>query len=215
MAKLDVVQTLTRLVSDLGVPSGAIAADVGCGDGQRGARTLADLGYVVHACELDAEKAGLASSFASVDACDARSWRPPEPLDLIVCLELLEHMPLADQRTFLSSMRRWLRPDGTLILSTPQRHSPVALAERLYTLLRRRGTYDWWDPTHVSVLRRKNLEALFLESGFVVKRRLGVHLVPALVPFPVLHWTVHEGLLSALGFDLIYVLKPGPAVARS
>jgi 2-polyprenyl-3-methyl-5-hydroxy-6-metoxy-1,4-benzoquinol methylase len=167
---------------------------------------LADAGWTVYGCELDPAKAALASCFGKIDAGDVRSWAPPEPVDLIFCVELLEHLPSEDQQPLLRDMRRWLHPGGHLVLSTPQRHSPVALVERAYARLRHRGPYDWWDPTHVSVLRRSRLEALFSGAGFVVRRRLGIHLVPELVPVPALHRTAHEGVLGALGFDLIYVL---------
>lgn len=199
-----------RLVEDLRLPRGAIAADVGAGDGQTGARMLRDLGFTVYACEKDAAKAELAAEFAEVAACDVRAWAPPEPLDLVYCSELLEHLPPSDQPELLRSIRSWLRPGGFVVLSTPQRHSPVAVVERAYTRLRRKGPYNWWDPTHVGVLSRTRLEALFAETGFVVIRRLGKHLVPDLVPLPALHRTVHEGPLSVLGFDLVYLLRPQP-----
>lgn len=207
MAKGGGGQLLPRLVDDLHLGPGSVAADIGCGDGQRGARALRDLGCVVYGCEMDAAKAELASAFAKVDVCDVRRWTPPEPLDLVVCAELFEHLPADDQRVLMRSMRGWLRPGGHLILSTPQRHSPVALVERAYTRLRRRPAYDWWDPTHVSVLRRTDLEALFAEAGFTIERRVGTHLVPEVVPVPALHRTHHEGPLGLLGFDLLYVLS--------
>lgn len=206
MADLDLVQLLARIVGDLPAAEGKLAADLGCGAGQRGARVLAELGWTVYGCELDPAKAELAGSFGKIDVCDVRSWAPPEAVDLVLCAELLEHLPSDDQQPLLEEVRRWLRPGGHLVLSTPQRNSPVALVERAYSSLRHRGAYDWWDPTHVSVLRRSRLEALFARVGFVVKRRLGIHLVPELVPLPRLHRTVHEGPLGALGFDLIYVL---------
>lgn len=206
MATCNIAATLAGVVDDLHLPAGTIAADLGCGDGQRGARMLSAAGCVVHACELSPAKAELARSFATVEVCDVRRWSPPEPLDLVLCAELLEHLPAEDQHRLLGRIRGWLRPGGHLILSTPQRNSTVALVERAYTRLRRRGDYDWWDPTHVSVLSRRALERLISASGFSVRRRVGLHVVPELVPVPPLHWTVHEGPLGRLGFDLVYVL---------
>lgn len=202
--------TRTQLLEDLHLPRGAVAADLGCGDGQNGANVLQGMGCSVFACETDPAKAALAASFATVDVCDVRRWSPPEPLDLILCAELLEHLPPEDQPVLLRAMRRWLNPGGHVVLSTPQRHSPVAVAERAYGRLRRTGPYDWWDPTHLSVLGRRRLEGLLVESGFSIRRRVGIHLVPDLVPVPALHRTVHEGPLSVLGFDLVYVLAATP-----
>lgn len=206
MAKGGGGRLLTRLVEDLHLPAGAVAADVGCGDGQLGARVLRELGCVVYGCEMDASKAARASAFAKVDVGDVRQWTPPEPLDIILCAELFEHLPAEDQPVLLRSMRGWLRPGGHLILSTPQRNSPVALFERGYTRLRRRPAYDWWDPTHVSILGRRRLEALLADTGFTIERRVGTHLVPELLPVSALHKTQHEGPLGLLGFDLVYVL---------
>jgi len=203
---------MTRIIEDLCLAPGSLAADLGCGDGQNGARMLQCLGFRVHACELDPPKARRAATFAKVDVCDVRDWRPPEALDLVFCAELLEHLPEGDQPALLRNIRRWLRPGGYLVLTTPQRNSLVALVERAYTGLRRRGPYNWWDPTHVGVLRRGRLEALFAECGFCITRRVGCHVVPDLVRLPALHRTVHEGPLSALAFDLFYVLRPTPEV---
>ncbi len=161
---------------------------------------------MVYGCEMDAAKAHLAAAFANVDVCDVRRWIPPGPLDLILCAELLEHLPTHDQLPFMRSMRTWLKPGGYLVLSTPQRHSPVAIVERAYTRLRGKGDYDWWDPTHIGVLSRRELEGLFTTAGFNIKRRVGTHIVPELLPIPALHRTTHEGMLSAFGFDLAYLL---------
>jgi 2-polyprenyl-3-methyl-5-hydroxy-6-metoxy-1,4-benzoquinol methylase len=168
---------------------------------------MAQLGLSVVACELDASKAELASSFGKIDVCDVREWLPPSSLDLILCAELIEHLPARDQARLMLKLRGWLSCGGHLVLSTPQRNSPVALAERAYTRLRRRGSYNWWDPTHVSVLSRRKLERLFIESGFTIRRRVGLHLMPEFLPFSALHWTVHEGHLGNFGFDLVYLLK--------
>jgi SAM-dependent methyltransferase len=119
-------QILTRVIQELDLPERPVAADLGCGDGQRDARVMADLGGTVYACELDPAKAELASSFAKVDVCDVRDWLPPEPLDPILWAELLEHLPAVDQPAFLRKLRAALAEGGRLILSTPQRHSPVA-----------------------------------------------------------------------------------------
>jgi 2-polyprenyl-3-methyl-5-hydroxy-6-metoxy-1,4-benzoquinol methylase len=202
----NIAETLALVIDGLRLPRGAVSADLGCGDGQRGARALAERGLVVFGCEMDPDKAARAGAFAEIDVCDVRHWRPPEPLDLIVCAELLEHLPRDDQAQLLRDMRGWLRVGGHVVLSTPQRNSPVALVERAHTRARGTGPYDWWDPTHVGVRRRRQLERLFRASGFVIERRVGLHFVPQLSGLSALQWTRHEGRLGTLGFDLIYVL---------
>jgi SAM-dependent methyltransferase len=50
---------------------------------------------------------------------------PEASFDLILCTEVLEHIP--DWRAALASMARLLRPGGALVLSTPQPRSPLEL----------------------------------------------------------------------------------------
>jgi SAM-dependent methyltransferase len=49
--------------------------------------------------------------------------------DLILCTEVIEH--IVDSQAALREMRRLLRPGGVLILSTPQRYSPLELASKI------------------------------------------------------------------------------------
>ena len=102
--------------------AGAVVLEAGCGEGY-GARLLADRARRVVAVDYDADAIGhvgrtypglpvvrgnlVALSFA------ANSY------DVVVSLQTLEH--LWDQDTFLAECRRVLRPDGPLILSTPNR----------------------------------------------------------------------------------------------
>jgi ubiquinone/menaquinone biosynthesis C-methylase UbiE len=51
---------------------------------------------------------------------------PDASYDLVLCTEVIEHMP--DSASALKHMFRILKPSGALILSTPQRHSFMELA---------------------------------------------------------------------------------------
>jgi hypothetical protein len=89
----------------------------------------------------------------------------------------------------------------------------VAWTERAFHVAGRRGPYDWWDPTHISVSTRRYWEQLFRAAQLDVTYRIGVHLVSDVVvkALPPLHRyqrTVHTGPVAALAFDLIYVLRP-------
>lgn len=59
----------------------------------------------------------------------ARSRLPAGSFDLILCSEVVEH--LAESAAAIAGMRRLLRPGGVLVLSTPQRYSPLELAARI------------------------------------------------------------------------------------
>lgn len=200
---------LDRLVvSGAGAGTGGTAADVGSGVG-RVVELLRSRGYAVVGCELDPAKAAT----AGVDQADVRDWSPARPVDVVTCSELVEHLPHADHRPLIERMASWLTPTGSLILSTPQRHSLVAWTERAFHVASRRGPYEWWDPTHISVSTRRYWEQLFRAAHLEVTDRIGVHLVSdvvvkALPPLRRYQRTAHTGPVAVLAFDLVYVLRP-------
>jgi 2-polyprenyl-3-methyl-5-hydroxy-6-metoxy-1,4-benzoquinol methylase len=53
----------------------------------------------------------------------------PESFDLILCTEVVEH--IADSKAAIAGMQRLLKPGGVLVLSTPQRYSPLELAAKI------------------------------------------------------------------------------------
>lgn len=57
---------------------------------------------------------------------------PESSFDLILCSEVLEHMP--DSQSALREMFRLLRPGGAVVLSTPQRYSFIELAGKIVFL---------------------------------------------------------------------------------
>ncbi len=54
---------------------------------------------------------------------------PEKSFDAVLCSEVVEH--IADSPAALRGIRRLLRPGGYLVLSTPQRHSPLEIASRV------------------------------------------------------------------------------------
>jgi 2-polyprenyl-3-methyl-5-hydroxy-6-metoxy-1,4-benzoquinol methylase len=53
----------------------------------------------------------------------------PASFDLVLCSEVVEH--IRESQCALAGIHRLLRPGGLLVLSTPQRHSPLELAGRV------------------------------------------------------------------------------------
>jgi SAM-dependent methyltransferase len=81
--------------------------------------------FLAHAREL----AGTHPNLEPV-ADDITATRlPAQSFDVVLCSEVIEH--IADSAGALRAMHGLLRPGGLLVLSTPQRHSPLELAGRI------------------------------------------------------------------------------------
>ena len=188
------------------LPTPGVAADVGSGFG-RITNHLRSLGWQVEGCELDQQLA----LRAGVDHADVREWSPPNPVNLVTCIELIEHLTLEDQMPLLRSLRSWLMTDGLLVISSPQRHSPVAFWDRMEARFKR-VPYDWLDPTHISVLPRRRLEKFLTAAGFEIQDRRGITFAPdyLAVRFNAcnrLRIASSAGVMSRFGWDLIYTCR--------
>ncbi|MBO9579345.1 MAG: bifunctional 2-polyprenyl-6-hydroxyphenol methylase/3-demethylubiquinol 3-O-methyltransferase UbiG [Sphingobium sp.] len=128
---------------------GMRALDIGCGAGLA-SEPLARMGAIVTAIDAAAENIAVARDHAAAMGlaidyrhCGVESLKEPA-FDLIASLEVIEHV--TDPALFLSHIARLLKPDGLLILSTPNR-TPlsklmiVTLAEGLGRIPK--GTHDW------------------------------------------------------------------------
>lgn len=116
-----------------------------------------------------------------------------DSIDVVVSFETLEHLSPQDQ--MLAEFRRVLRPDGLLIISTPDK--------RVYS---QDGEVD--NPYHVKELYREEFEAL-LQRHFPAWRMFGQKLT-----FQSLIWAQDEDPndnAGAVMFDN-NKLEPGPAV---
>jgi len=111
-----------KLLREAGVMSAPRAAiDVGAGDGYLGRTVLADLpaGSRMICYDLHYSDADLATFGATADAgLTFTRQRPPGRFDLILLLDVLEHVP--DDRAFLEEIvADALAPGGTVMVSVP------------------------------------------------------------------------------------------------
>ena len=60
--------------------------------------------------------------FAVMDLCGRTDWTPSEPFDLVLSNFTIEHF--TEPGVALSNFRRWLRPDGLLVVTTVNRWHP-------------------------------------------------------------------------------------------
>ena len=155
---------------------GKRALDVGCGGGLL-SESLARLGANVTGVEPSQELAKQARLHAQLDprtrTIDYREGWTVEQLaaeveetnaekyDMICCLEVIEHVTAVD--SILSSMKRLLKPDGKLFLSTINRtikSKAVAIVGAEYIMRYLPvGTHDWYQfksPDELRVLVEAN-----------------------------------------------------------
>jgi 2-polyprenyl-3-methyl-5-hydroxy-6-metoxy-1,4-benzoquinol methylase len=97
---------------------------------------------------------------------------PAGEFDLVLCTEVIEH--IADSQSALMGLRRLLSPDGRLVLSTPQRYSPLEICSKLAFLpgiieLVRLVYREPIIPTgHINLLTEKELRQQLDKAGLVI-----------------------------------------------
>jgi len=117
-----------------------------------------------------------------------RSRLPQRSFDLILCTEVVEH--IADSARAIAEMHRLLKPGGFLILSTPQRYSPLELTAKIAFLP---GIVDvvrmiYREPVlemgHINLLTTVQVTAQLERPGFKIREqhKSGVY-VPLLAEF--------------------------------
>lgn len=114
-----------------------------------------------------------------------RSTFPDAHFDLILCTEVIEH--IRDSPAALREMHRLLRPGGVLILSTPQRYSPLELCSKvaflpgIVPIVRLVYREPVLEQGHINLLTARRLQSQLAGAGFAVRAtHLGGMYVPVL-----------------------------------
>ena len=134
----------------------AVIVDLGCGDGatlyllaKRGYRRLAGV-------DLSASRTATARQVIDeVETLDVIAYlrRGGEPADLLLALDLVEHLPGSAAREFVELCARRLRPGGRIVLRTPNAVSPFF------------GQVRYDDLTHEQCFTPASLSALLEDAG--------------------------------------------------
>jgi len=106
--------------------AGKIVLDAACGSGY-GSCILAEYAESVEGIDVSAEAINFCRemysksnlNFSTMSVTDIQF--PSNSFDVVVSFETLEHISEKDQKIFLKEIRRVLRPDGVLIMSSPNR----------------------------------------------------------------------------------------------
>jgi SAM-dependent methyltransferase len=100
---------------------------------------------------------------------------PDDFFDIILCSEVIEH--IADSRRAFAEMRRLLTPSGVLILSTPQKYSPLELFAKLAFLpgiidvVRRIYGEPILETGHINLMTKRMLRGQLEQAGFTTVER--------------------------------------------
>lgn len=144
--------------------AGGTVVDVGCGDGvlcgellQVGWTRVLGIDVAQHRIE-HARRMHPSASFhcGSIEECELG----PRSVDLAIMDNVIEHLPAP--RAFLESLHSFVKPDGRVVLITPNMESGN------YRLLGRRWTPELAPHAHIFLFTRASLARLLERAGFAV-----------------------------------------------
>jgi 2-polyprenyl-6-hydroxyphenyl methylase / 3-demethylubiquinone-9 3-methyltransferase len=179
--------------------AGRLALDVGCGAGLL-CEPLARMGAAVTGVDAAPENIAAASAHAAQSGLtiDYRTGELSAQdlgiFDLVTSLEVIEHV--TDPADFVTELVAHLKPDGLLIMSTPNRTAAsklllVEAAERFGQVPR--GTHDW-----DQFLVPDELTELLVDAGLEVTAMEGI----AFSPLRGLHLSENKALNYILAAQL-------------
>ena len=155
--------------------SGKSALDIGCGAGLA-CEPLARLGADVTGIDAAADNVSAAAAHAEAVGLNIRYMAGElaaldlGAFDLVTCLEVVEHV--ADKPAFLGAVAASLKPDGLLVMSTPNRTAAsrmllVGAAEAVGYVPK--GTHDWND-----FVTPEELDGLLTDAGLIMSEPTGI-----------------------------------------
>lgn len=143
--------------------------DVGCGAGRLGAALK--LRQPAHVTGIELNPAAATAARDQIDAVKIANLELDDldfgdgQFDCVICADILEH--LRRPEIVLKNIRRWLSPEGMLILSVPNVRNHTVVQ----SLLAGNWTYEsagLLDSDHVRFFTRRELEKLLFRAGFEI-----------------------------------------------
>jgi SAM-dependent methyltransferase len=140
---------------------------------------LAEVSFSVLAADIEIEYLQHAEKIAEgINKLDCiidditRTNLPAGKFDLVLCTEVIEH--IEDSQAALNGLRTLLAENGRLVLSTPQRYSPLEICAKIaflpgiITLVRQIYREPIIPTGHINLLTEKQLKKQFLHSDFII-----------------------------------------------
>lgn len=158
---------------------GARAVDIGCGPGHF-CKLLSSKDWRPVAIDAASENIESARRYATEthvgDAVGVLSMLPENRFGLVLALEIIEHMSQTHGEKLLKDIIRVIKPNGTLIISTPNRLSPEGLGGYYWgERIRGWGKWNAWDGSHVHIYSSPEILQLLELTGFAVDRVTGYY----------------------------------------
>jgi 2-polyprenyl-3-methyl-5-hydroxy-6-metoxy-1,4-benzoquinol methylase len=128
--------------------------------------------------------------------------------DFVLCSEVVEHIP--DSVAALRGIASLLEPGGTLVLSTPQRYSPLELASKIaflpavVSIVRAIYREPVLKQGHINLMTRRTVRRQLAEAGFRIRAE---HLSGMYVPL-VAEFGGRPGLAAARALERIVQDSP-------
>lgn len=98
----------------------------------------------------------------------------PGQFNMILALEIVEHMDVASAKALLKNIKRLLKPDGVLLVSTPNRISPIGFKDYyIRELLLRGEPWTAWHPNHIHVYSSWELKRVLKQCGYAIEKLTG------------------------------------------
>jgi SAM-dependent methyltransferase len=120
----------------------------------------------------------LARDYTNVEVVEddiLRSTFAGGSFDLILCSEVIEH--ISDSTAALAQIGRIIKPNGVLVLSTPQKYSSLEIASKIaflpgvIELVRRVYGEAIIETGHINLLTAKTAQAQLRQAGFTLRER--------------------------------------------
>lgn len=209
---------ITKIIEDISLNTQCyekLAVDIGCGPGYF-TGVLSTNGWKITAIDIDNENIESAGNYANEthlgEAIAVLSKMPSNYYDLALALEIIEHMSKPSGEAFLRAIRRVLKQNGKMIISTPNKHSIEGLGGYYWgEKIRGNGRWKAWDSTHIHIYSSREILQLLKLNNFSIDKTIG-YWYEGRLPFigrwrlPFLKSTVFP--FNRIGFNIILVSCP-------